>query len=33
MSVVWHAASNLTGPPVIASGTVYTTDGSGSLSR
>ena len=31
MSVVWQAASNLTGPPVIASGTVYTTDGSGSL--
>jgi polyvinyl alcohol dehydrogenase (cytochrome) len=31
MTVAWHAASNLTGPPVIASGTVYTTDGSGSL--
>lgn len=31
MAVAWHAASNLIGPPVIASGTVYTTDGSGSL--
>ena len=31
MSVAWHAASNLTGPPVIASGTLYTTDGSGSV--
>ncbi len=31
MSIVWHAASNLTGPPVVASGTVYTTDGSGSI--
>jgi putative cell wall-binding protein/outer membrane protein assembly factor BamB len=31
MSIAWHAASNLTGPPVIASGTVYTTDGSGSV--
>jgi polyvinyl alcohol dehydrogenase (cytochrome) len=31
MSVVWHAASDLSGSPVIASGTVYTTDGSGSL--
>jgi putative cell wall-binding protein/outer membrane protein assembly factor BamB len=31
MSVAWHAASNLTGPPVVASGTLYTTDGSGSV--
>ena len=31
MTVAWHAASNLTGPPVIASGTVYTTDGSGAV--
>jgi putative cell wall-binding protein/outer membrane protein assembly factor BamB len=31
MTVAWHAASNLTGPPVVASGTVYTTDGSGSI--
>ena len=31
MSVAWHAASDLTGPPVVASGTVYTTDGSGSV--
>jgi polyvinyl alcohol dehydrogenase (cytochrome) len=31
MSVVWHAASDLIGPPVIASGTLYTTDGSGSV--
>jgi outer membrane protein assembly factor BamB len=31
MTIAWHAASNLTGPPVVASGTVYTTDGSGSL--
>ncbi|HTC69766.1 MAG TPA: cell wall-binding repeat-containing protein [Acidothermaceae bacterium] len=31
MSIAWHAASNLTGPPVVASGTLYTTDGSGSV--
>jgi polyvinyl alcohol dehydrogenase (cytochrome) len=31
MSITWHAASNLTGPPVVASGAVYTTDGSGSV--
>ena len=31
MTVAWHAASNLTGPPVVASGTLYTTDGSGSV--
>jgi outer membrane protein assembly factor BamB len=31
MSVAWHAASNLTGPPVYANGTVYTTDGSGAV--
>ncbi|HEY5457284.1 MAG TPA: cell wall-binding repeat-containing protein [Acidothermaceae bacterium] len=31
MTIAWHAASNLTGPPVVASGTVYTTDGSGSV--
>ena len=31
MTAVWHAASNLTGPPVIAAGTIYTTDGSGSI--
>ena len=31
MTIAWHAASDLTGPPVVASGTVYTTDGSGSV--
>lgn len=31
MSIGWHAASSLTGPPVVASGTLYTTDGSGSV--
>jgi len=31
MSVAWHAASNLKGPPVYAAGTVYTTDGGGSV--
>jgi polyvinyl alcohol dehydrogenase (cytochrome) len=31
MTIVWHAASSLIGPPVVASGTLYTTDGSGSV--
>jgi polyvinyl alcohol dehydrogenase (cytochrome) len=31
MTVGWHAASDLKGPPVYASGTLYTTDGSGSV--
>ncbi|MGH8888165.1 MAG: cell wall-binding repeat-containing protein, partial [Acidothermaceae bacterium] len=31
MSVAWHAASNLKGPPVYAAGTIYTTDGGGSV--
>jgi len=31
MAVAWHAASNLSGSPVYAAGTVYTTDGSGAI--
>jgi putative cell wall-binding protein len=27
MTVLWHAASNITGPPVYANGTVYSTQG------
>ena len=30
MTIAWHAGG-LSGPPVVAAGTIYTTDGSGAV--